>query len=307
MTDHPRWRIALLLACAALPTACAATSDGGDAPFLDTRVETRTGSLHVRHGGNGPDLVLLHGLGDSGVGWRKVAEPLRQAGFRVTIPDALGTGLSDKPVPGDYRLSAHVERLAAVLDALGIERATLIGNSLGGSEALLFAERWPERVERLVLVDPAAYPEGGTTSDWLWTTPLLAEGVLATLPPAMIARAALQLNFGDPSRITPEDLRVYTEEAAREGAIAALIAQQRQLYPTAEELERWIAGYASVRAPTLILWGGEDRVLPAGHGRRLADALPDADLVVVEGVGHVLQLEDPERFLAETLRFLREE
>jgi len=102
-------------------------------------VKTPTGAVFVRSRGDGPHLVLLHGLGDSSVGWRKVEGALRDAGFRVTVWDALGAGRSEKPGDGDYGLVAHAERLAQVLDRIGAKRVTLVGHSLGGALALLLA------------------------------------------------------------------------------------------------------------------------------------------------------------------------
>ena len=267
-------------------------------------VPTPSGDVFVRAQGQGPVLILLHGLGDSSVGWRKVEAPLRHAGFRVVVLDALGAGRSAKPPDGDYRLEAHVDRLRTVLDALGVHRATLVGNSLGGSIALRFAQRDPARVDRLVLLDPAGYPEGGWTGTWLWDSG--AGNALHAVPPALIARLALRMNYGDPRRIGADDLDAYVAEAERPGAIDAFIAQQRQLMPPPEDVARWVAGYRALSMPTLILWGTKDRVLSPELGDRLAHDLPDARLVLLDGAGHVPQQEVPERVLAEVLAFLRE-
>jgi pimeloyl-ACP methyl ester carboxylesterase len=259
--------------------------------------------VFVRSRGKGPHLVLLHGLGDSSAGWRKVEGKLRDAGFRVTVLDALGAGRSEKPLDGDYRLVAHVERLGQVLDAIGAERVTLVGHSLGGAVALLYALEHKDRVERLVLVSPAAYPEGGWTGEWIWKLPV--EGVLERMSPEAIANLALRMNFGDPSRITDEDRAVYAAEAARPGTIAAFVRQQQQLMPDPEQVRGWIARYGELTMPTLILWGTRDKVLDPALGKRLESALPHARLVPIEGVGHAAQLEAPDVVLREMLAFLR--
>ena len=291
----------LALRCA-LAVSAAFTACAGVPVDHEGVVPTPSGDVFVRARGRGPVLVLLHGLGDSSVGWRKVEAPLRDAGFRVVVWDALGAGRAAKPPDGDYHLEAHVDRLRAVLDALGVRRATLIGNSLGGSVALLFALRHPERVERLVLLDPAAYPEGGWTGTWLWESG--AGGVLHAVPPAWIASLALRMNFGDPSRIGGDDLDTYTAEAARPGTIDAFLAQQRQLMPSPADVEPWIAGYRSLAIPTLILWGTKDRVLSPELGHRLLRDLPHARLVLMDVVGHVPQQEAPQRVLDEVLAFV---
>lgn len=274
------------------------------APF-EGLVETPSGKIFVRSGGEGSDLVLLHGLGDSCAGWYKIEDELRRSGYRVTVWDALGAGRSEKPVPGDYRLAAHFDRLTIVLDHLGIERATIVGNSLGGTLALMLAQADPNRVEQLVLLSPAAYPEGGWLGDWLWGTKGLAEQALELLPPSLIATLALQMNFGDASRITIKDQAVYSAEAGRDGVIRAFVEQQRQLMPSEEEIARFVSGLRSIRIRTLILWGTRDRVLDPRLAERLDRDLPQARLVYLDGVGHVAQLEAPQRVIDEILRFLK--
>ncbi len=276
-----------------------------DPVVRERTVATDSGTLFVRTGGSGPDIVLLHGLGDSSVGWRKIEQPLRDSGFRVTVWDALGAGRSERPDPGDYHLASHVDRLGAVLDDLGIRRAHVIGNSLGGTMALLFAQAHPERVSSLVLINPAAYPEGGTTPDWFWETPGLAETVLGEVPTEWIARLALYLHFGDPFRVTEEDVQIYAAEAQRNRAVEGLILQERQLYPDDVVIARWVEGHKKIAAPTLILWGTSDRILSIDQAHRLEGDLPDAKLILLEGVGHVAQLEVPKRVLAEAVLFLR--
>lgn len=267
---------------------------------------TDGGELFVRTGGSGPDVVMLHGLGDSSVGWHWIEQPLRDAGFRVTVWDALGCGRSDRPDSGDYGLAAHVERLRAVFDDYGIRRAHLIGNSLGGTIALLFAQTHPDRVGRLVLLNPAAYPDGGTTPAWFWQVPGLAESVLARLPVEWLARTMLRYLFGDPRRVREEDVRLYAAVAERHRAMQGLILQQRQLYPDPAVAERWVAGHKQVAAQTLILWGTKDRILPLEQAMRLARDLPHAKLQLLDSVGHVPQLEVPQEVLAAITAFLRD-
>ena len=285
---------ALLLVAAAL-TACRRSD-------VERFIDTSSGKVYVRSRVRGEDLVLLHGLGDCHIGWRKVEEPLRREGYRVTVWDALGAGRSSKPDGGDYTLSAHVDRLAAVLDELSIEKVTFVANSLGGSMALLFARRHPDRVVRLVLISPAAYPEGGWTGTWFWESPLAR--ALDKIDPALLAKLGLFMNYGNRARISEEDIALYTAEAARPGAIAAFVRQQQQLMPEPAVVRRWIAGYGALDIPTLILWGTRDHILDPAQGKRLARDLPQAKLVELRGVGHAAQLEAPDQVVAEILSFL---
>jgi pimeloyl-ACP methyl ester carboxylesterase len=281
---------------------CACTSPR---PFTGM-VPTDDGALFARSDGSGPDIVCLHGLGDSSVTWRKLEAPLRAAGYRVTLIDALGAGSSDKPERGPYDLDAQVRRLGRALDHLGIRRTTLLGNSLGGSVALRFAMLHPHRVRALALISPAAYPDGGWTAGWLYRVPDLGT-LLSWLPPRAIAELALQMNFGDPSKITTEDLDVYTEEAARPGVLAAFVALQRQVMPTAEEVAAWTAAYPTLDLPVLVLWGTRDKILAPALGDRLCRELPRARLLSLPGVGHAAQLEAPDDVLREVVAFLRGE
>ena len=261
-------------------------------------------ALFLRQTGAGPNVVLLHGLGDSSIGWQFVEPGLIQAGYRVTVWDALGAGRSAKPASGNYSIQAHVERLEEMLDALGIRKAVFVGHSLGGSEALLFAERNPNRVGALCLIDPAAYRAGAMGGRWFWSTPLLADLVLGLLPSRTITRLGLRQNFHHHQAISNELRGMYLREARREGAIRALIAQERQIVP--RDPEKWEQAHRTIRKPTLILWGGEDKLVPPAQGKRLAEDIDGSSLVVFPGVGHSPHLEAPQLVLGRVLPFLKE-
>lgn len=288
------WLVALLslVACAAPPAD------------LDALVETSLGAIRVRSAGVGPDLVLLHGLGDSGLTWHRIEGHLRAAGYRVHVVDALGAGGSSRPRGGRYDLAAHATRLHEVLVQRGVERAVLIGNSLGGSTALVYAMEHRERVAALILLAPAAWAKGGWTGGTLWRFPDLIESAMDHVPPRLIAWVALLANFGNPLRITEELVLRYAAELAHEGTVAAYVAQQQQVLPDPATLDRWTSGYPSLDVPTLLFWGTRDRILDPAMGERLVSILPSARLVRLPGIGHVPQLEDPDPVLDEVLAFL---
>ncbi len=257
--------------------------------------------LFFRQTGTGPDVVLLHGLGDSSLGWQFIEPALVQAGYRVTVWDALGAGRSDKP-SGDYSIQAHVQRLERMLDALGIERAVLVGHSLGGTVALRMAEEHPERVVALCLIDPGAYRAGAMGGRWFWKTPLLAEAVLGLLPSRTLTALALERNFHNRAAISTELKRACLREARRAGAVAALIAQERQLVP--RDPEKWEQAHRALHQRVLILWGREDRLVSPAQGTRLAKDIKRSALVVLPGVGHSAPLEAPQLVLDRMLPFL---
>lgn len=268
-------------------------------------VDTGEGRLFVRSAGAGPDVVLLHGFGDSSASWAPLARRLRSASFRVTSIDALGAGRSEKPRDGDYGLAAHARRLAAVLDGRGITMPSFVANSYGGSVALVHALAAPAAVHRLVLLSPAAYPEGGWLPSWIASAPRLCAAALAAVPRRWLVRAALHAVFGERDRIRPGHVRRFTSELRRAGVLRAAVEQLRVLRPPRARARAWIDGYAQLRVPTLVVWGCADRILSPRLGERLAAQLPDARLVQLPTAGHALHLECPDRIAAETLRFLQ--
>ena len=261
-------------------------------------------NFFVRQSGAGPNVVLLHGLGDSSIGWQFVEPALLQAGCRVTVWDALGAGRSDKPLDGDYSIQAHVRRLDEMFDALGIKQAVIVGHSLGGSVALRFVEQYPEKVQALCLIDPAAYRAGAMGGRWFWTTPFLAEAVLGLLPASALTKFGLNQNFHNHAAISKELACMYLREARRDGAIAALIAQERQLVP--RNPEEWEQAHRTIQKRTLILWGREDKLVPLAQGTRLAGDIHNSALVVFPGVSHSPHLEAPQVVLDQLLPFLKE-
>ncbi|MBM4041496.1 MAG: alpha/beta hydrolase [Planctomycetes bacterium] len=296
---------ALWLSAASIIPACCRGPDLSKLPPLPPGRVMEIGGhkLFFRQTGSGPDVVLLHGLGDSSVGWQFVEPELVKAGYRVLVWDALGAGQSARPGGHHYGIEAHLERLEKLLDALGVRRAAFVGHSLGGSVALFFAQRHPGRVRALCLVDAAAYREGVMGGRWFWNAPLLADIVLGILPTRAIIRIALRQNFHDRAKIPASLEGMYLREATG-GRIAALIAQQRQLVP--KDPEKWERGHRTIRAPTLILWGREDRMVPVAQGERLAKEIAGARFVILPNVGHSSPLEAPQALLEHLLPFLKE-
>lgn len=289
-----KWRRALMfcLPILALLTGCA-------------RTKAPEGPLAVSDRGEGAPIVLLHGMGDSSESWRPVESDLLSQGYRVIAWDALGAGDSPKPRRGDYTIQAHAARLQQLLEEKQIEDAILVGHSLGGATALVYTQQHPERVRKLVVVNPAAYREGAMQRRWFWNTPPLAEVTLGLMPRKMLVRMALKMNFHNHKLIGDELRRTFLARARKPGAIRAFIAQERAL--DTKDLEALERGHASITAPTLIVWGTGDEILPRAQADRLAGAMPNARLVLLEGVGHSPHLEAPQRLTEEVLKFVETE
>ncbi|MFQ3566153.1 MAG: alpha/beta hydrolase [Aggregatilineales bacterium] len=253
-----------------------------------------------------PPLVLIHGLFGSTMTWRYNVDALLEAGYRVIMFDRPGFGLSDKTAAFNYAISNQADLTAALLDALDIESAVIVGHSAGGNVAASFALRHPDRVDRLVLVD-AAVAFGG---------PPAFVGSLVTLPPVWRwGRVVLQAYFtrenveatlrgfqADPSFLTEADYDAYWRTFQTPGWDVALLAITRDL--GADALDD--AALSRITAQTLLIWGAEDTLTPPAQAERLAALLPNARLVVIPNAGHQPFEEDPQGFNQALIAFLSE-
>lgn len=284
------------------------TPDDGPAEgFLD--------ALHVERSGldpaSGSDVFLLiHGYGASTFSWRSWTPVLERRGHVIGV-DLLGCGRSAMPPDGPYgpvgQAALVLEMLGRLASDEGIEpgRVTLAGHSLGGGIALLTAlelQRTGTPAARLVVVAGAAYPQRMPPFVTIARTPRLARLLLAAVPPGLLARQVLRSIVFDPSVVTDELVEGYARPLAREGAPAALIATARRIQPP--DLAALTERYVSLAAPALLLWGRHDRVVPPWVGERLARALPDARLRLLERCGHLPQDERPDASIAALESFL---
>jgi pimeloyl-ACP methyl ester carboxylesterase len=276
-------------------------------------IETKTTTIHgrpVSHlgGGEGPVLLLIHGMAGSSENWRDVVEPLASR-HTVIAPDLPGHGLSAGG-PGDYSLGSLASGLRDLLLALGHERATLVGHSLGGGIAMQFAYQFPEMVERLVLVSSGGL--GPEVSAVLRAAALPGADLFisATASVGQKVGSALSRGLGAvgmrPAPDVAEVARGYAS-LADPGRRKAFLATLRSVVGT--EGQRIAAAdrlYLAEAVPVLIVWGARDQIIPVRHGEDAHRALPGSQLEVFEGVGHLPQLELPGRFLALLERFLAE-
>ena len=255
---------------------------------------------HVVDAGEGPPVLLLHGFLHSSWTWRATIEALTRGGRRVIAPCLPGFGWSEV-AHGDVSLAALLRWTRALLDALGVERLSCaIGNSLGGGLCLALAHDAPARVERLALVSPLG--------SWLPvpSLPLRLLGASrldplyrATAGQPAFVRRLLQLTAYR-ARIDEEVMRGFAH-LSRPGSHAAAIAHARQLRAASVALARLLP---QVHAPTLLVWGTHDRLLPLRWGRAIASRLPAARLEPIPGAGHCAHEEQPERFQALLSAFL---
>ncbi len=249
--------------------------------------------------GRGPAVVLIHGLGGSIYDWRHLLRPLARD-HRVIAVDLLGSGESEIPETEDYSVAAQARRVKAILDHLRLERASLVGNSYGGGIALRFAQDWPERTTRIVLIDSICYPENIPTYVTLAKAPC-ASCVAESIPLGSPTRWLLRRG-GTIRRMEEAELGVYLQEMRAPGRRAALVHTVRAIVPP--DTTEFHTRLKSVQAPALLIWGKSDETVPVALGRRLAKDLPDARLEELDA-GHVPNQERPREVLRLMQDFLR--
>jgi len=267
-------------------------------------VSTCSISLHghrvsYRCGGDGPLLVLIHGITSSSASWEPVLPELAEH-FTVLAPDLLGHGQSDKPA-GDYSLGSHACLVRDLMLALGHEHATIAGHSLGGGVAMQVAYQFPDLVGRLVLV--ASGGLGREVSPFLRAVTL--PGAELVLP--LIASRPVIDAGGVVSRVLGRiGLRAGSDLAEIARGIASLneLGARRAFVHTARSVidaggQRVDARdrlYLAAAVPSLLVWGSIDPIIPAAHGRRAHELMPGSTLEVFEGAGHFPHLDDPQHF-----------
>ena len=279
------------------------------APWREFRARQRTVeldglsplSLRVAYvdEGAGDAVVLLHGIPTWSFLWREVIPPLTER-MRVIAPDFLGHGFSDRRDRFDRSLAAQTEMICALLDALGIERADIVGHDTGGGVALIMAVKRPERVRRLVLANVVCYDSWPIAEMLALGDPQLA----ASSPEEVceLVRSGLAPGISRRERLTPEFERGILAPFADEEGKLSLIRNAVSLNTnhTMELVDR----HREIRAPTLVLWGVDDPWQPLAAGERLASEVPNARLAPVERASHWLQQDSPDRVAAEILDFL---
>jgi pimeloyl-ACP methyl ester carboxylesterase len=260
-----------------------------------------------RVAGSGPPVVLVHGIGDSSTTWLPVIAALARRHL-VIAPDLLGHGSSDKP-RADYSVAAYANGIRDLLGVLDVERATLVGHSLGGGVAMQFAYQFPERTERLVLVGSGGAGPDVTPVLRAMTLPGAANLLgLLQLPTARLqvglAIGMLQLLGTDLGQDAHDLLRMVDalpDATARAAFIRTLRAVMDWRGQVVTMLDRC---YLTRGMPTMLVWGDRDAVVPVAHGRRAHRAMPGSRLEIFPGAGHFPFHSDPARFVTLMEQFL---
>jgi len=265
--------------------------------------------IAVRSGGEGPVLVFIHGMAGSSATWNAVLPSLAEQ-FTVVALDLLGHGDSANPPLADYSLGAFASTVRDVLDALGHQRATVLGQSLGGGVAMQFAYQFPDRCERLVLLD-----SGGLGRDVAPLLRGLAFPGVEYLFPLVFTSAACQAGntiaalLGKVGlRKTPQAEEMWRsyESLVDPARRAAFVRTLRSVISVGgQQVSAHDRLHTGEHIPTLIVWGGRDSIIPIEHGHAAHRALPHSRFEVFEDAGHYPHCEDPERFVHVVTEFVR--
>jgi pimeloyl-ACP methyl ester carboxylesterase len=274
------------------------------ARFDEWQIELHGRRVIYRVAGSGPPIVLIHGMLNSSSHWRAVALNLA-SDFTVVAPDLIGHGDSAAP-RGDYSLGAHAASIRDLLAATGIERATIVGHSLGGGVAMQFFYQFPQRVERLVLISSGGL--GHEVSPLLRSATLPGTSALLSLTVRLRLLEALegvggrlrqrQARAGVYFQAVARALRPLESAGAREAflqTLRAVIDMYGQRVSATDRL------YLLEAIPTMIVWGERDNTIPLRHGHYAHEAIPHSRFRTLADAAHFPHLEEPV-LLAELLR-----
>jgi pimeloyl-ACP methyl ester carboxylesterase len=272
-------------------------------------IEVNNISVHYKEMGKGETtFILLHGFGASVYSWREVMDDFSQVG-RVIAYDRPAFGLTERPIPEDwtenpYGMKANIELLRGLMDALGVEKAILVGNSAGGGVATAFGLEYPQRVQALILVDPGL--GGGRGPQFpAWALPLMWTPQMRHLGPLMMRDyqeslpQTIQREWFDQSKLTDEikqePLKIFKiknwDRAFYELTFAPAYPELRPLLP-------------QLTVPVFIVAGAEDRLIRSWYFEAVAKEIPGAELALIPNCGHVPQEECPQEFMKEVLQYL---
>lgn len=278
-------------------------------PSAEPRRETLTMHGHdyaYRVAGSGPALLLVHGIAGDAENWREVIEPLARR-HTVIVPDLPGHGYSAHG-GGDFSLGAMATALRDLLVAIGVERVTLAGHSLGGGVAMQFSYQFPERCERLVLVSSGGL--GPEVSPILRAAALPGSELFIGVTAEAVGWARSTLGRGlaavgvRPSADIEEVARGYAT-LADAGRRTAFLSTLRAVVDTrGQRVDARVRLHLARALPVLILWGAKDSIIPIAHGREAHEAIPGSRFEVFEDSGHMPMLEQPERFVGALEAFI---
>ena len=264
---------------------------------------------------DGQVILFIHGTAAWSGLWRETMTPLAEAGYRCIAIDIPPFGYSERPATPSYGNADQAKRIVALMDALEIERAILLGHSFGGGATMETALTIPERIDALVLADvgglnlnlqPAPKTQSPSAIELFLGTPFVRNPILsATATNPLFTKTLISAMVLDPADANPETIKILQEPLVLEDATNTLGDWLKSvLGPQEISLTSDPAKYQSLTMPTLIIWGDRDTVIPLQEGEYLQSILPNAELVLMKDVNHIPHVEDQEKFIEIVLGFL---
>ena len=264
----------------------------------------------------GQPILFIHGTAAWSELWLETMTALAKAGYRCIAIDIPPFGFSERPSTASYGNADQAKRIVALMDALGIEHAILLGHSFGGGATMETALMIPHRIDALVLLDvgglnlnlpPTPKTKNPSASQVFLETPFVRNPVLAaTATNPLFTKTLISAMVLDPADVTEKNIRILQEPLVLQDSTNTLGDWlQEVLGPQEISLTSDPANYQRLTMPALILWGDSDTVIPLREGEYLMSILPNAKLVMMEGANHIPHIEDNQKFIEVVLGFLK--
>ena len=270
------------------------------APPAGEFIEIAGVRTYVVERGEGPAVLLLHGLGASSYSWRHLIPELSKKN-RVFAVDIPGFGRSDKPADFDYSFAGFVNWVIAFMDHFKIPRASLVGNSMGGVISLRTVLEFPDRVEKIGLLGAPMYPHNRPALLWPLRWPLVGKLLELSMGPWCVKLVA-PTAFHDQSCVTPELLAEYGLSLGTREGCRAVASFMRNIIPA--DAPEWIALYPKMKHPALVVHGEFDCIVDRPSVDRFLKTVPNGKLLSIPGCGHAAQEERPDVVVPALLEFL---
>jgi pimeloyl-ACP methyl ester carboxylesterase len=271
---------------------------------MSTRQTSGSVSLYKEVYGSGDPILCLHGLGANIFSWRHFISPFSRH-HKLILVDFKGSGKSPKPGDTHYSIEEKADEIYQLILDEDLTNLTLVGNSLGGAVALLVAIRLtqqdPDRLSKLVLIDSAGDKEN-VPAHLKLVRSILGAPIIYLTPGKFAAKMTLRMCYHDRKKPTKEQVEAYAMPLATWGGRHALLQTARQCIPP--DADNLIAKLNTIKVPTLILWGREDRIIPLKVGELLHQLIPNSSLEIIEQCGHIPQEEKPDETIALISKFL---
>lgn len=256
-------------------------------------VDLDGGSAVVVKRGSGPPVLLLHGIPLSVLTWRHNIGPLSES-CTVYAVDMRGYGRSDKPRDADYSVPGLARFVRDLVDRLELPKVSMVGSSFGCAVAITFADMFPERADKLVLINPVCYPQGPHSviryARMGLVGALAGSALRTTTLGRRMMKGPLRRSYADPGLATPQLVATHHDLLVRDAGERTYLSTLRSL--DEKELETRVT---RLNHDAMVIWGEQDHVLPPTHSARLAEELQDARLELLPHAGHFPHEEDPER------------